>query len=661
MSKRRFPAAVAALALVLAWSIGSSARPRAGHLGEAPPAQGFVGAQACASCHAAVADTWTRGRHSKMIQPATPASVSGDFSTREVTLGGLRYRLRVANGEYFITESYLTDHEREHRVEYTLGSRRIQHYLATIENGRVIVLPPSWDVQRHEWFDNMEIVRPDEKDEKAGKLFQQWNRSCVGCHVSQQENNYRHETRTYATTWLDFGTSCERCHGPGAAHVAVHTANGRPETPAASAMVRPTRLDPAAATAVCAQCHTLRDVIAPGYAAGADYYDFFQPVLEYAPRSEKDPAYWADGRPRRFSNDALGLWQSECFVRGGATCTSCHADPHLPNIEVNPQLAPANNALCTGCHDAIGASVTEHTRHRPESAGSACLDCHMPRTVVSIRSTMRDHTMSVPAPENTVALGIPNACSECHRDKTAAWAVDAVRAWWPRGRRSKMIERAQTFTAARAKRPEALDRLLKMLSDDTQPPLVRANAAGYLAGYPGARSAAALRATAAAAHPALRAVALSTLGSLARESGEAPATFARALADPKRAVRLAALIALVNAAGGPLGQEDQSRFRLVTEELTGRARLHQEDAGIQRDFGVAKLLAGEFDAAAAALGISADLNPERPSTLFFLAMARLGQGRTAEAQTLFQRVPPADPYYAAARDRLKRLDVPRVR
>ena len=48
---------------------------------------------------------------------------------------------------------------------------------------------------------------------------QQWNKNCVGCHVSQQDNHYTPATRTYATAWVDFGTSCERCHGPGSAHV----------------------------------------------------------------------------------------------------------------------------------------------------------------------------------------------------------------------------------------------------------------------------------------------------------------------------------------------------------------------------------------------------------------------------------------------------------
>ena len=81
----------------------------------------------------------------------------------------------------------------------------------------MVLLAPSWDVTRGEWFHNLEIVRPDEDDHG---IVQQWNKNCFGCHVSAQQNNYRPDTRTYATEWVDFGTSCERCHSPGSAHVA---------------------------------------------------------------------------------------------------------------------------------------------------------------------------------------------------------------------------------------------------------------------------------------------------------------------------------------------------------------------------------------------------------------------------------------------------------
>ena len=51
----------------------------------------------------------------------------------------------------------------------------------------------------------------------------------------------------------------------------------------------------------------------------------------------------------------------------------------------------------------------------------------MPKTVMSIKSTMRDHTIGLPAPENTVAFGIPNACTECHAEAAAQWAQLGLR------------------------------------------------------------------------------------------------------------------------------------------------------------------------------------------------------------------------------------------
>jgi len=142
MTRHRYPVAVIALSVALAWSVRT---PTHGQ-GEGTPTAGeptLVGARVCATCHQDVHDSWTSARHSKMIQPATAASVEGDFSKTRITLHGKPFQLRVADGAYYITESNITGTPREHRVEYTLGSRRIQHYLTTIEKGRIIVLTPS--------------------------------------------------------------------------------------------------------------------------------------------------------------------------------------------------------------------------------------------------------------------------------------------------------------------------------------------------------------------------------------------------------------------------------------------------------------------------------------------------------------------------------------
>jgi len=644
---RRLPLAAAIGLLALA----AAAVARTDQPGKVPAVDPFVGAQACAACHAKMHDTWLRGRHSRMLQPAGAASVVGDFSQANITLHGRQFQLRAAGGSYFVTESYLTGKPQEHRVEFTLGSRRVQHYLATIDKGWIVVLPPSWDVERRQWFDNMDIVRPAAGDRTP---VQQWNRDCVTCHVSGEAKHFDPVARDYATRWTDFGTSCERCHGPGRAHVQrysqspAHAAGGEP------LIVKPTRLDATRSTMICAQCHSLRNIINPDFTAGSDYFDFFQPRLEYDPGTDRELPYWPDGRPRRFSNDAIGLWQSACFRRGQAACTTCHRDPHEPNVDRNPQLAPTNNALCTQCHDAIGRDVPAHTRHAAASAGSACVECHMPKTVISLNARMRDHTISVPAPENTVAFQIPNACNECHRDKSAAWAVETLRDWWPQGRRAKLVARAQAFAGARRTAPEALGGLIAIAADADAGPLIQATAVGYLRRYPGERARAALVAAAKADHPAIRASAIASLGFVGADDGAAVrAPIAAALSDPRRAVRIAALVALINVGPTPLAPAEAARLKEVGREYGALAPLYDDDAGFDRDLGLVRLLDADYEGAASMLETCLRLDPRRPSASFLLALARLGQGKIDEARRLLQQVDESDPSYAAARRRLE--------
>jgi tetratricopeptide (TPR) repeat protein len=118
-------------------------------------------------------------------------------------------------------------------------------------------------------------------------------------------------------------------------------------------------------------------------------------------------------------------------------------------------------------------------------------------------------------------------------------------------------------------------------------------------------------------------------------------------------------VSLINRGGEPLAPADEPRFQRVRREFAARAKLHEDDARIQRDLGLIQLLSGNFDLAADALQVSLGIEPEEASGKFLLAVARLGQRRVDDARTLLKEVPPSDPYYKAAQDRLSHLEQPR--
>jgi hypothetical protein len=618
----------------------------------------FVGASACLGCHAEIHARWDASRHSKMVRPATPEGVRGDFSVKEVTLRGEPYGLEARDGKYFITESRLLGKKTRHRILYTLGNRRIQHYLTRLEDGRIVLLPPSWDVMRKEWFHNMEIVGPEPP---KGMAVQVWNLNCFGCHVSQEEKNFDLATKTYDTDWVDFGTSCERCHGPGSEHVALYT---NPHGSGGdSAIVVQTRLDPTRSTTVCGQCHSLRDAISLDFVAGKNYFDYFFPQLEYGLPREPDPAWYVDGSTRRFSNDTLGLWTSRCFLEGGVTCVDCHIDPHDTEIEKNAAIRPESGAICTRCHENIGANVQSHTHHAATSAGSSCVECHMPRNVVSIKAKIRDHGIGLPAPENTERHGIPNACNDCHQDRTPAWAAATIDEWFPgsRARRQKLLDRADIFSAARAgSDPEVVGKLVALSANESEPPLIRANAVGYLGSFPkDPRVQPALLRAFASKEPVIRAIAMPQVGKLGPARAESVTPFlARALDDEMAAVRMGAAFALVTLGVQSLEGETGVKFDAAKKLYAGRAATSPDHAPTQLALGKFHVLNHDLASAAAAFEASLQLDPDQKDAVYYRALARLGEGRKDEARELLKKVGEDSSLYASAQALLSTLSQP---
>src|SRR4029453_708987 len=131
--------------------------------------------------------------------------------------------------------------------------------------------------------------------------------------------------------------------------------------------------------ATCAQCHGPRNPLFPlldashRFIPGQRYEDFFQPH-GLVTGSERSGDFFGDGRPKTSSFEVQALMQSRCYLKGKATCLTCHSAPHgkHDDNEMRPPTAAALAAAppgvtradvsaCSSCHKALFAAGSSHT------------------------------------------------------------------------------------------------------------------------------------------------------------------------------------------------------------------------------------------------------------------------------------------------------------
>ncbi len=93
----------------------------------------------------------------------------------------------------------------------------------------------------------------------------------------------------------------------------------------------------------------------------------------------------------------------------------------------------------------------------------------------------RDHSMRVPRPDLSDKLGTPNACIQCHSDKSNSWAAEYTEKWYGKPTRFHFGE---TMFMASQSDTAAVPMLVNILNDEKSSALVKASAIHYLANFP---------------------------------------------------------------------------------------------------------------------------------------------------------------------------------
>ena len=505
----------------------------------------------CLACHADQARLWTGSKHELAMQPATPDTVLGDFAdARFAGTGEAAHFLRRGDAFHVATEG--ADGQRaELPVTHTFGIRPLQQVLLPQPGGRLQAFTIAWDTERKTWFS----LHPEGANAPGSSLhwsgrYQNWNLMCGECHTTAYRKGYDDATDSYRTTWAEANVGCQACHGGGRAH----SESARAVAAASQGTPKPTANRALAGAHAqvdqCAACHARRTRLVEDAVAGAPLLD------QFMPDNLRADLYHADGQQLEEVFE-YGSYRQSRMYQAGVACTDCH-DPH------SGKRRAEGNALCTACHNEtpdrarFPGLVTKnyeghsHHFHTTGQAGSQCVDCHMPSRNYMVVHGRRDHAIRIPRPDLSAKLGTPNACQDCHADRSAEWATAAITRHL--GPRQHPPHYGELLAAARRGEPGAAQPVHALITDPAQPAIVRATAVETLATL-GSVAPAALRDP----DPVVRATAAAAFA--ARPAEERLAHLPALLSDPLRGVRIAAA----------RGLADMDEGRLTTEQ---RAQLH---------------------------------------------------------------------------------------
>lgn len=521
-----------------------------------------VGSKTCAECHQEAHGKWKESHHFHAMELPNDQTVRADFNNSLFENYGVTTKFFRKDEKYLVETENQAGEMEVFEVAYTFGWEPLQQYLVKFPDGRMQVLPTCWDVEKKEWYH----LYPNEKIAPSDPLFwtrslQNWDHMCADCHSTNLRKKFDEASQTFSTAYSEINVSCESCHGPGREHVELaRLGTDFKEMPDfALADVNSTNI---AQIETCAKCHARRGFVHPGHHAGSSFLDHFLPevVQPWSPDMQV-PTYHVDGQ----IDDEVYVYgsyvQSKMFHQG-VKCVDCH-DPHTVKLHTY------DNQLCTRCHvpndkNPLGFDTPSHHFHPMGTEGAKCVECHMPHKTYMGIDDRRDHSIRIPRPDLSVRFGSPNACNQCHQDKNAQWAADAITKLKGPDR-PKEARHPEAFHAFRTGGPNAEKLLLETCRDVESPAFTRAGAMLALRRFISDVSFEEAKRNLDSNQSVVRVAALSKLEGM--PVSEAYPELVKMLNDPIRSVRTEAARLLSRAPHSLFSPSDFRLFQEVFEEL----------------------------------------------------------------------------------------------
>ncbi|HTF64681.1 MAG TPA: hypothetical protein VK638_18530, partial [Edaphobacter sp.] len=352
---------------------------------------GYVGSTACSQCHSEIYRRFSQTSMGRSMSPVTPSFLKSIPSSAVYLNQRMNRRFEVFTREDKLyqsesatgadgKESFRTAHE----LEWIIGAGVNGFGVILQEDHHLFQAPLSFYSKTVSWepspgyeFTDLGFNRPITP-------------GCISCHSGRPNAVPGSNGEFESIPFSELAIGCERCHGPGAAHVQAMLGANVPKAKNGVAanvfdnrIVNPARLTPYLADNICMACHQTGDVrvlkagktyqdIRPGYPL-----DDTLSILMIPPTRESPPS--ADHVEHYYS-----MMLSKCYraSKGRLSCITCH-DPH---VEPSREEAPAYfNGRCLTCHTNQSCTLPVQVRMQQKPVND-CIGCHMPKRDIQVIS-----------------------------------------------------------------------------------------------------------------------------------------------------------------------------------------------------------------------------------------------------------------------------------
>lgn len=472
----------------------------------------YTGNEACIGCHVEEFESLRSTGMGRSLARTDPADVPQDAIV-DHPASQRRYKIYRAEGKLRHREILLNSGSSEevvladHVVPWVIGSgRHSRSYLAEID-GFLTESPVTWYARRSAWE-----MSPGYDHPRQGGFQRAVDESCLGCHAGQVATVDGTLHRMQITEpWI----SCERCHGPGSAHVARWTTGAQQEAQLGQqteravdySIVNQAHLNRDLSDAVCAQCHLRSSAAAQ--VRGRKLNDFRPGLPLMVCRAD----YRLEGGDEKAMTvvghvEQLGL--SRCYNNSQLSCITCHNPHAFPPVE---QRVAWYRSKCLECHTMESCRVSPAVLER-QSPDNDCVHCHMPATDTDIpHFAFTHHRIGIHTPAETTGavveavapaqpgtlrsltdlssyseadrtrmLGLAymelaqSGAGQRYRADYERQAADLLKRAWQAGLRDAEVAGNLATLAARAQSPEMLVFATAVLEDSDSSPSMRLNA-----------------------------------------------------------------------------------------------------------------------------------------------------------------------------------------